>query len=83
MRRLFILLAIAALSAPVVGCDKKGEASAAGGASGEKTTDEKPAALTDDDLPVKGDFVEEAEGSINKENYKGELDKLATEIEKE
>lgn len=82
MKRVFILLAIAALSAPVVGCDKKSDAPA-GGAGGEKTTDEKPAALTDDDLPVKGDYVEEAEGSISKDNYKGELDKLATEIEKE
>jgi hypothetical protein len=79
MKRLFILLTIGALGA--LGCDKKSDTPAGG--EGAKTTDEKAVTLTDDDLPVKGDFVDEAEGSITKENYKGELDKLAGEIEKE
>ena len=78
MKRLFILLTVAALSA--VGCDKKSDTPAGG--EGAKT-EEKPVALTDDDLPVKSDFVEEAESSITKETYKSELDKLAGEIEKE
>ena len=79
MRRLFIALTIAALG--TFGCEKKGDTPA--GSEGTKSTDEKPAVLIDDDLPVKSDFVEEAEGSITKDNYKGELDKLAAEIEKE
>ena len=79
MKRLFILIAVAALAS--VGCDKKSDTPAAGGEGTSK--DNKEVTLMDDDLPVKSDFVEEAEGSITKENYKSELDKLATEIEKE
>jgi len=79
MKRWFMLITIAALAS--VGCDKKSDTPAGG--EGAKTTDQKEVTLMDDDLPVKGDFVEEAESSITKENYKGELDKLATEIEKE
>jgi hypothetical protein len=78
MKRLFILLTIATLSS--LGCDKKVDAPPAAN-EGAKQADEKPATLTDDDLPVKSDFVEEAEAAITKESYKSELDKLATEIE--
>jgi hypothetical protein len=75
MKRLLVLLAVLSLSA--LGCEKKPDAPAG--------TDEKaaPAALTDEDVPVKGDFVEEAESSITAANYKSELEKLAAEIDKE
>jgi hypothetical protein len=73
-----LILAVLLIAA---GCDKKADGPAAGG--GPTTTDEKPAVLVDDDLPVKSDFVEEAEGSINKDNYKSELEKVSAEIDKE
>jgi hypothetical protein len=81
MKRFFMLVTIASLSClGAVGCDKKVDAPPAPN-EGAKQADEKPATLTDDDLPVKSDFVEEAEAAITKESYKSELDKLATEIE--
>ena len=75
MKRLIIMLGLLAFA----GCDKKADDPAAGGA---KATENK-VELTDDDLPVRADFMEEAESSISSENYKSELDKLTTEIEKE
>lgn len=72
MKRFMIACALFALA----GCDKKADG-APGGASENKVE------LTDEDLPVRADFTEEAESSISKDNYKAELDKLATEIEKE
>ncbi len=62
-------LAVAALGAMLlsVSCQKKDE----------------PPALTDQDTPVTADFADEAASQIDKDNYKSELDKLATEIDKE
>jgi hypothetical protein len=59
----------------LAGCDKK--------ADGTPGSTENKVELTDDDLPVRADFTEEAESSITGENYKAELDKLAGEIDKE
>lgn len=36
--------------------------------------------LTDEDLPVPEDFIEEATKQVDKDNYKAELDKLEKEI---
>ena len=76
--RLFCVLALAIVGA--VGCDQKnGGPSTAGSTSASASA----APLSDDDVPVKSDFTEEAQTSITKDNYKAELDKLATEIGKE
>jgi hypothetical protein len=62
-----ILFVLALATMAVFGCDKKADETK----------------LSDDDVAVPGDFVEEAESSITPANYKGELDKLADEIDKE
>ena len=75
MKRFIIVLALSTIA---LGCDKPTDTPST--AASSKADDNKPVVLTDEDVPVRGDFAEEAEGAINKDNYKGELDKLATEI---
>lgn len=72
-KRFFMVLALVAVAG--FGCDKKSEE--------PKTENGGETQLSDDDVSVVGDFVEEAEGSITPANYKSELDKLADEIDKE
>lgn len=71
--RFFMVLALVAFAG--LGCDKKTAAA--------KTENGGETQLSDDDVPVKGDFVEEAESSITPANYKSELDKLGEEIDKD
>lgn len=80
MKRLMIALTVV-LTALAAGCDKPSDTPATSASS--KADDNKPVVITDDDVPVRGDFAEEAEGAITKDNYKGELDMLSAEIGKE
>lgn len=36
--------------------------------------------LTDDDLPVPEDYIDEATKQVNKDNYKAEIDKIEKDI---
>lgn len=72
-----IVLALVIGAASLVGCDKKAETPPEGKSGATETA----AKLSDDDVPVKGDFVEEAEGAITPANYKEELSKEEAEKE--
>lgn len=79
MKRALLILSLLVLA----GCDKKPDDPAGSGPTSPDNKTDNKVELKDDDIPVKADFTEEAETSINKDNYKGELDKLAAEIDKD
>lgn len=79
-RTLFGTMAVAALALSV-GCDKPKEGASSTGAPAAET----PAAaatieLSDDDVPVPEDFIEEATKEIDENNLNAKLDDLEKEI---
>ena len=94
MRRIGCAMLIGALMFALTACPKASEEETSGGiveseaaqATGEETPPAPPVEEPEpspDEVPVPEDFDDEAEASINKDNYKKEIDLLAAEIEKE
>ena len=79
------IAALTFAAAIAVGCgdDKAAAPKAAPQAKKPAPETAAPVEIPDEDLPVEGDFEDEAETQITAENYKQELDGLAGEIEAE
>lgn len=74
--RLNHLLFLIPLAAALVACEGDAQKPAGPAASGSAAA----VALSDKDVPVPADFADEADTSINANNYKAELDTLDKEI---
>ncbi|WP_428265153.1 hypothetical protein [Haliangium sp.] len=85
MQRIISALLCAAFAFTAAACSKDAEPEASPPPpTAAKAGDEAaPAAIEDKDLPVETDFEEAASTEITADNYKDELEALATEIEAE
>lgn len=74
------LAALLGASLAIAGCEEKKTPPAPAPGAATASAAAANVELTDEDVPVPEDFIEEATTQVTKDNYKAELDKIEKDI---